>query len=240
MRNKGTGVRNLYENSNGYFVYRRPDNGKRFGMGKDRHQAIQAARELNERLMTSNSRVEKVLGEKLDTITFEQHTQYVIKHVWEQRLLLPPGAKGKMSPSTVDNYKGLIKVLNRDMGGKVLNDVNFTVKFVASFLERQTPNMSQMYRRVFSILFNKAISRGYLKTNPAQMTDLAVVTVARKRLSLELFLAIREEVTPWMQNAMDLAIHLGTRVSDISNLRWKNNLLIENSNTYLQYITGNC
>jgi integrase len=238
MSASNTGIRNLYQNSNGYYVYKRPDNGKRFGMGKDRYEAIAAAKELNERLMTSTSRVEKVIGEKTDSITFEQHTQFVIEAVWEQRLLLAPGMKDKMSQSTVDNYKQLVKVLNREMGDKPLNDAIFTVKFVSSFLEKQTPNMSQMYRRVLSVLFNKAISRGHMKTNPAQMSDKAVIAVARKRLSFELFLAIREEVPPWVQNAMDLDIHLANRVSDISGLRWRNNLLIENGNTYLQYIAS--
>ena len=236
MRASNTGIRNLYQNSNGYYVYKRPDNGKRFGMGKDRYEAIAAAKELNERLIVSSSRVEKILGEKLDTTTFSQHAQYVVEHVWKQRLLLAPGVRGKMSKSTVENYIGIVKVLDREFGDKPLNDSIFTVKLLSAFLEKQTPNMSQMFRRVLSILFNKAIGRGYMKTNPAQMTDVAIVTVARKRLSLVLFHSIRDEVQPWVQNAMDLTIHLGTRVSDVSGLRWKNNLLIENGVTYLQYI----
>ena len=231
-----TGVRHLYQNSNGYYVYERPDTGERFGMGRDRYTAIAAAKELNEKLIVPSSLVEKVLGEKLDVITFSQHAQYVIERVWKQRLQLAPGAKGKMSESTVGNYIGLVKTLNGEFADKPLNDSVFTVKLISAFLEKQTPNMSQMYRRVLSILFNKAIGRGYMKTNPAQMTEVAIITVARKRLSLVLFHAIREEVQPWVQNAMDLAIHLGTRVSDVSGLRWKNNLLAENGVTYLQYI----
>ena len=56
-----TGVRNLYQNSNGYFVYKNPMGGHRYGMGKDRDKAVTAARVLNEQLADNTDLAEKVL-----------------------------------------------------------------------------------------------------------------------------------------------------------------------------------
>lgn len=235
MRISNTGVRNLYLNSNGYYVYKRPDTQERFGMGCERHEAILAAKELNERLMLSSSRVEKVLGKK-EQVTFAQHCDYVLEKIWEPRIKLPPGHSAAMSPATLAGYKTRIKVLRKEYGELMLSDDHFDVLKISPFLDAQTPRMKNSFRAVLSILFNEAKDRGLMSTNPATDKKKAVVSVERKRLSLELFLAIREETPEWVKRAMDLALYLGSRVSDISNLRWKENVAIHNGAVYLTYV----
>ena len=227
-----TGIRNLYKNSNGYFIYRRPDTRKRFSIGKDRRQAEQAARELNEKLMNSSALTAKVIGEKQDGTTFAQHAAHVDEKIWQPRLRLGDGQKEAMSRKTYIGYTGLIRTLNKEFGELPLNDTTFDVNRLSRFLEQQTPNMAMVYRRVLSILFNKAMSRGYMKTNPALMTEKSVLVVSRKRLTFDLFTAIRKEAEPWVQRAMDLAIHLGIRAGDVSALRWEN-IVTEKNETYL-------
>jgi integrase len=238
MRTSNTGIRNLYQNSNGYFVYKRPDNGKRFGMGKDRYEAIAAAKELNEKLIVSSSLVGKVLDKKTQ-VTFNQHCDYVVEQIWKPRT--NPGSDNPMSVSTLTGYLARLKTLREEFGDLLVSDDHFDVLRISPFLDgtdghrKQTPRMKNSYRTILSILFNEAKDRGLMTSNPATDKKKAVVGVERRRLSLELFLAIREEVKPWVRPAMDMALYLGARVSDVSELRWKDNVEVINGVTYLVY-----
>jgi len=236
MRTSNTGIRNLYKNpKTGYLVYERPDTKQRFGMGKDLHKAIEAAKELNERLSQTNPIVEKILG-NAKRVTFNQHCDYVIEKVWTPRVNLPPGHDNAMSASTLSGYSTRLKSLRQEYGDLLVDDDHFDVLRISPFLDAQTPRMKNSYRAVLSILFNEAKDRGLMRYNPATDKKKAVVSVERKRLSLELFMAIRDEVQPWVQSAMDLALYLGSRVGDVSNLRWKDNVEIINGVTYLVYV----
>lgn len=64
MREKrNTGVRNLYQSNNGYYVYRNPVTGKRHGAGRDRVKAIADAILANERFTPITPRMSKMLEE---------------------------------------------------------------------------------------------------------------------------------------------------------------------------------
>ena len=217
-----TGIRNLYLNTNGYYVYRRPDTLKRFGFGRDGRLAKQTAKELNEKLMNPSGLAAKVLGERQESVTFSQHATFVDETVWQQRLLIPAGQEKHLSKKTYYDYGNLVRGLLPAFGDLPLNDAVFSVRKVSDFLEKQTPNMSRAYRAVLSILFNAAKTRGFMVNNPAQSATKAIKNVKRRRLSINLFNAIYEEVDPWVQRAMLLALYLGSRVSDCSALTWEN------------------
>lgn len=69
-------------------------------------------------------------------------------------------------------------------------------------------------------MFSAAIGAGWVETNPAIDLKSPSPVVARERLSLDQFKAIREKAHPKLRQAMDLAIFTGTRRSEALSLRF--------------------
>lgn len=85
----------------------------------------------------------------------------------------------------------------------------------------------RLRRLLCAELFTYALGKGWRREidgNPGKALlppKLARIKVAklRKRMSLEIFKAIRAQAPPWLQLAMDLSLHIGIRRGDISNLK---------------------
>ena len=112
----------LYDKSTKVYRYRRPDTGKYTYMGKNKSKAVSAAKQLNSLIMPGQDLVAKVMG---TSITLEQFIQeYFLKHHLPER---------KLSKMTLSNYKNQIKIINKNLGHKQVN--NITVKDIANFLK---------------------------------------------------------------------------------------------------------
>lgn len=195
---------NLYTNNGGRtYLYRRPDNGKTFGMGSDRKEAIEAAKQLNSMLMSS-SLVSKVMG--AETVT--KHIEHFLKRLDER----------EYSKSTESLTKIRLKQIREAIGDMALEDV--TVKHVSDMLELYSPGVANQLRSVCIDLFRSAMARGLCHANPAEVTEIRRVKKSRKRMTLEQFNAIRERAPAWLQNAMDLALITLQRREDITLLKF--------------------
>lgn len=221
-----TGVRNLYRSNNGYFVYRRPDNGKRFGMGRNKLEAIRSAKELNEKLMATTSLTQTVLH-NIQIERVGDHLDYMLKF-WEQRIL-----DQRMSATTLETYSRQVKKFRGQFEDQSMDTLS--VRDIAGFLEQFPPTLKTRYRAVLSVVWKHAIARGLATVNIAEATLKESIKVKRQRLSLADFKVIREYLEPPFRNAVDLALQTLQRREDISALL-KDKIVRDGNRQYLEVI----
>jgi integrase len=81
--------------------------------------------------------------------------------------------------------------------------------------------LAQALRVFMRDSFREAIVQGWVTDNPVMATKISIpVTVKRSRLSLELFQATYNQVLPWLQNAMALALTSAQRREDIAEAKF--------------------
>lgn len=131
----------------------------------------------------------------------------------------------KHSESTLNNYRSRCKAISEEMGGLALARV--TVKDAANAIdaiaEKRGASTAQACRSVMKAAFNRAIAKGHMQTNPAQVTDSQKVVVARTRFTMDLFAKVWDELKTgpaWLRNAVLLAMMTGLRREDISVLKF--------------------
>ena len=202
---------NLYENGTGYYIYRHPQTGKKYGMGKRRAQAIEAAKYLNAELLNPPSLSERVLAR---TQSPEQQTFGEFVDWFEQDMLPTLG----LAETTCKEYRNRLVHIKAALGSQL--PIEMTVSDIALFIDNYSPQQSNNYRSLLNTLFKHAIARGLCENNPADATMKKKVRVMRQRLTLEAFTAIRTHAPQWMQNAMDLALLTLQRREDIAALQW--------------------
>ena len=95
---------NLYPTNGGRsFMYQHPVTGRRHGMGSNKAEAIEAAKELNALLMKDNDLVAKVLGQ----VTVTKHVEWFFQNVAPER---------EYKPSTLEMYQVQSRKLIAAMG----------------------------------------------------------------------------------------------------------------------------
>ncbi len=193
-RNRGLEP-NLY-NEGGYYVYRRPDTGKRCGMGRDRAQAQDAARILNARLTQGVDYVARVMGEEGDTLGA------AVKG-WLKEWVEPDRKLGKWTKSA-KNGRG--NRLITDAGALPLSQL--TTRWCAQYLDENHQGSAYIqYRAVLSQVCQYAQTKGWLAANPVEPTrsDNQHQKV-RRRLTVDQYRAIYAIAPEWMQIAMELGL----------------------------------
>ncbi|MGB3254278.1 tyrosine-type recombinase/integrase, partial [Buttiauxella gaviniae] len=130
-----------------------------------------------------------------------------------------------LAANTYKVRAGHIKTIRERMGHMVLAQIN--TRHIAEFLEpwivEGKKTMAGTLRSVLSDLFREAIVEGRVSMNPVDPTRAPKVEVARQRLALEQFQAIRataERQPAWFSLAMDLALITGQRREDIANMKF--------------------
>lgn len=199
---------NLYENGGGYYTYRHPRTGKKYGMGKDRQAAIIAAKHLNSELAPVPDLADRILAEPQETFA-----DFID---WFEQQRLPTL---KIADSTRRDYRQKLPHIRTALGNIEADAI--TVAHVARFLDQYPATQSNRYRALISILFKHAIARGLCETNPATATLKREETIQRARLTFGQFQAIRQHAPAWLKNAMDLALKTLQRRSDLAALKWE-------------------
>jgi integrase len=204
---------NLYQKPDGYFYYRNPMNGKVKGIGRDKPQAFQQARAANGKLaeLKSVSLVAWVSGIEHRTLD-AWLDDYLPMWVEEEK-----PAKGTLG--TAKRYIARVKA--SDFAHLQVSDVS--TKHIADFLDAiPEDSVAVNIRSRLLDIFRMAETKGLIETgrNPVAATKPRDYQVKRERLSLEQFLVIRERVTPWARDGMDLALLTGQRISDIVSMRF--------------------
>lgn len=215
---------NLYQNPNGYFYYRNPRTKEQKGLGRDKSVAFAEARAANDKLasLKPSSLADWVAGKTEYTVA---EWLPIYRALWMEKV--------EPRPATVaasDVY--LRRLAECDFAARRLGDI--TTLMVAQYLEaykvdRGAPSANQM-RSKLSDVFRWAETQGLIEPgrNPVAATRPQKVVIARERMALEQFLAVREHASVWLRNAMDLALLTGQRREDIVTMKfadWKDGRL---------------
>ena len=207
---------NLYQNPAGYFYYKNPVTKKQKGLGRDKTHAFTEARAANEKLaaMKPSSLADWVAGKTEYTLA---EWLPVYRELWLDKV--------GPAPSTVvasDMY--LRRLTEADIGQRRLSEVSTLM--IAQYLEaykveRGAPSARQMRSKLGDV-FRWAETQGLIEAgrNPVTATRAHKVVVARERMSLEQFLAVREHAPVWLRTAMNLAIVTGQRREDILSMKF--------------------
>lgn len=208
---------NLYQKADGYFWYRNPNTNKSKGLGHDRMEAFEQARQANAALatMSKSSLVEWVTGNKQPCLR-DWIPEY--KDLWIKR--------EKPAKSTKTAVTDFLKYIAKaDFAAMQLLDI--TAQHISTFIEKaeqeRTGNIAVLLRIRLSDIFRTAETKGLIKvgTNPVTVTYVPDVDVKRDRLSLEQFIAIRSAAPTWLANAMNLALVTGQRREDITLMKFE-------------------
>jgi integrase len=207
---------NLYLNSNGYYYFRNPANGKKKGLGSDKAHAFREARAANAVLATMkpSDLVSWVSGTK--SYTLEQWVPEY-KDLWIK--------KSSPAEQTLRNHsRYLERIAAASFAWMPLKDI--TTEHAALFLDAVREESGDgaviNLRSRLKDLFRMAITRGLIPTgsNPVSDTYKPTGTTTKERLSIEQFLLIRGKAPSWMVNAMNLALVTGQRREDITNMKF--------------------
>lgn len=202
---------NLYLVAGKYFQYRRPTDGKRFGMGTDKARAVTAAQQLNSMLagLPGSDTVARV------TRTGSEPFREFLKVYYGE--ILP---KKDIAEKTRKIYGWQRPHIDRALGDLPLDTID--VREVSEFLSEFPARSSNQYRSTLIDIFRHAVARGLCRENVAELTIPQSERKARKRMTLELYQAIHAQAEPWLQNAMDLALLTLQRRGDIVAMKWEN------------------
>lgn len=208
---------NLYQKADGYFWYRNPETGKTKGLGHDRAYAFREARNANAVLAQKepSSLVDWVLGGDAKTLA-EWMTEYEAIYISSRS----PAA------TTLAMLRSQMRSINtEEFASKQLRAI--TTMDISKFIEKvekdKGPRAGQQRRSALLDIFREAEARGHIESgkNPVAVVRNPKVVVQRDRLSLEQFLAIREQASGWIVNAMNMALLSGQRREDVAEAEFK-------------------
>lgn len=204
---------NLYERA-GYFSWRNPEDGREYGLGRDRHAAFAQAVEANLHIaqMSRKSRLVDRLtgaGERTFDAWLARYAELL-----EQRTL---------ADATRKAYKSLAKIIREKMPvEKSLSAITTLdcVTAIQAITGEGKARTAQAVRSHLKDIFREAIASGWLERNPVEVTRAVEVKVKRARLDFETFMAIYGKTKlDWLRNAMALAIVSSQRREDIVEAR---------------------
>lgn len=207
---------NLYKNPAGYFYYKNPTNGKQKGLGRDRAHAFSEARAANAVLATlkPSSLADWVAG-KVDYTLAEWLPVY--KELWKEKVEPKPE-----SIAAAESY--LRRLAEAEFASRRMPDISTSM--IAQYLEaykveRGATSAKQMRSKLRDV-FRWAETQGVIEKgrSPVAATMAPKVKVVRERLSLEQFLAIRDQAPVWLRNAMNLALVTGQRRGDVLAMKF--------------------
>lgn len=208
---------NLYE-TDGYFRWRNPVDGKIHGLGRNKQTAFAEAVEANlyvAGLLTQIRLVDRLSGDSESTVA-----------AWckRYRAIL---AERKLAKATDQAFTRRLLTVEEKWGDRPLASI--TTRDIADLLSTWSDagkkRMAQAVRSLLLDFFREAIAAGWLENNPVAPTRAPRIEVARARLTLESFMAIYEQaktMTPWVQRSMELALVAGQRREDLRDLGPRN------------------
>lgn len=206
IRRRANWPDNLHEPRPGYYTWRDPIKKETHVLGRmPLAQAMEEARQAN--LEIARVKATKTLAERI------AQPRETVADLLE-----------KMPVSTRDNTvatrRHQDKVIRESLGSVACADL--TTKQISDLLEKVKNEgklrSAKMLRARLLAVCARGAALGWMTSNPATITEKIKAPTKRKRLSLEAFNAILEkapEVTPWLQNAMLLALVSGQDRSTI-------------------------
>lgn len=209
---------NLYED-HGYFSWRNPISGEKFGIGRDRAAAFAQAMEAN--IHIAGLRNKPRLIDKLTGTADRSIAKWDEKY---QAML----AETDFAANTLRTYKSLGKRMTRMLGADrpiaTVTTLQVSESLTAVAKDEGKARTAQALRNFMRDSFREARVQGwYVGENPILDTKLSVaVEVKRARLSFDVFMQVYEGTKlDWLRNAMALAIVSGQRREDVAGAKFK-------------------
>lgn len=210
---------NLYE-SGGYFTYRNPSTGERFGLGKDKADAFTQAIEAN--LHLSGQLRKERLVDRLSGAQSRTLKAWLEKYTEIQAAREPP-----LAQNTVNAYRNLTNCALRMLGAET-KVRSVTALQVADCLETLAKSgrasTAHALRGFLHESFRVASLKGWrdANDNPVREVRGPTVKVKRARLTYLVFDRVyRGDISTWLRNAMALAMVSGQRREDIALAKFK-------------------
>lgn len=211
-RNRGlpTGLRERA----GYWSWKDPS-GKEWGIGRvTRAEAIAQASEAQLKFAGSTA---VRLADRIDGTagrTLEAWMAVFWKRIEERGL----------APSSIAFYRTMRRRTMVLLGADSMLE-RITTRHIVDALrtlqDAGKASMAKSMRSFWGDAFRAAVADGWIATNPVLVTERIKAKVRRARLSLEVFLAVREAQTEaWAANAMNLALITAQRRADISAMQF--------------------
>lgn len=208
---------NLYE-TDGYFRWRNPADGKIHGLGRDKQAAFAEAVEANlyvAGLLNQTRLVDRLTGDSESTVA-----------AWCQRYRSILSER-KLAKATDQAFTRRLLLVEEKWGNQPLTSITTRdiADLLATWADAGKKRMAQAVRSLLLDFFREAIAAGWLKSNPVAPTRAPRIEVARARLTLDTFMAIYEqakEMAPWVQRSMELALVTGQRREDLRELGPRN------------------
>lgn len=184
----------------GYYSYRDPVDGKEYGLGRNKREAVAQAMEANHARRTTVSLLDRINGADMTWSnwcdTFEK--------LREER---------KRSDNTIRQDRSKMNRLRKCFGSD-RSAKGITTKDVAAVLKaikaEGKQRMAQSFRSFLIDCFDRMVAQGVRTDNPVRVTDTIDVEVKRARLTLEVFMRVYQGTElAWLRNAMALALVSG-------------------------------
>lgn len=207
---------NLYQNPAGYFYYKNPKTKEQRGLGRDRAHAFSEARAANAVLATMkpSSLADWVAGKTEYTLA---EWLPIYRQLWIEKVE-PSDATVRVS----DFYAR--RLAESDMAPRRLSDIStlMVAQYLDAYKAERGASSAKQMRSKLGDIFRWSETQGLIESgrNPVTATRAHKVTVARERMSLEQFLAVREEAPVWLCNAMNVALLTAQRREDVLTMKF--------------------
>lgn len=201
-------ARGLYEPRPGYFVWRHPETGAQYTLGR-----ISFA-EANSQALAANIKVAGAKPTLLDMLDGADNTVAdLIKKMPTE------GAK-----NTEKTRRYLDRLIVEAVGAVACRSLStqLCAQPIERLIEEDKLRAAQALRSRLVALCKRGMQLGWMSTNPAEATASPRVTTRRERLTLDHFKTILErapEVSEWLQTVMLLMIVTLQDIDTVSRLR---------------------
>lgn len=208
---------NLYVRNDGYYSYRDPRTGKEYGLGRDKRYAVNQAIEANMSMIGSSS------VSLVDRIKAPEETTFSDWCQTYQSII----EKRELGANTLRNYRAWLAAAETDLGQIAINRIQTSdvAKHLKGYTERGVDASAKLARSLLMDVFREAMAEGVSSGNPVAATKPPRVKVARERLTVSTFLAIRDaasKMPPWVKLGMDTALLSAQRMGDVRSIEWRN------------------
>jgi integrase len=198
---------------NGYYSWTHPD-GREFGLGRDREEAIAQVSEALVALAGLQTQVRLV--DRINGATDRTFGAWMT--VYERQL-----AGRKLAANTRRTYASMARrarVMFRDDSMIERITTLDVAKALGALKDAGKARSAQAFRAFLADVFRAAVAEGWIATNPVLVTAKVAVEVQRARLTLEIYRAVHAVAHDWLRNAMDLALVSGQAREEVAAARF--------------------
>lgn len=203
---------NLYER-NGYYSWRNPVTREEFGLGRNKAHAIPQAVEANlhiAKLSQAPRLIDRLTGDSGRSVEAwcKRYQELLQRRVLADNTRRTYRSLGLRMASVLGSQ--------RPLKGITALEISQGLEKVA--IAEGKARLAQSLRNFMRDSFRESIVQGWRTDNPVIATKMPIpVEVKRSRLSLETLLKVYERSSPWLQNAIALALTSAQRREDVAN-----------------------